>query len=64
MIKIPYIKIKQRDEIFFVSKFRSDILLRYTDFHFREPYLKQQESEDQIKTEAYINKIKKQGIEL
>lgn len=64
MIKIPYIKIKQRDEVFFVTKFRADLLLRYTDFHFREPYFKQQDSDDQIKTEEYISKIRRQGIEL
>ncbi len=64
MIKIPYIRLRQRDEVFFVTKFRTDILLKYTDFHFREPYAKLQDSDDQIKTGDYINKIRRQGIEL
>jgi DGQHR domain-containing protein len=64
MMKVPYIKIKQRDEIFFATKFRADILLKYIDFHFREPYLKLQDPKDQIKTEEYLEKIRKQGIEL
>lgn len=64
MIKVPYIKIKQRDEIFFVTKFRADILLKYIDFHFREPYLKLQDPKDQVKTEEYLEKIRRQGIEL
>ena len=64
MIRIPYIKVRQRNEVFFVTKFRSDILLEYTDFHYREPYSKLQDSNDQIKTSEYIEKIKKQGIDL
>lgn len=64
MINIPYIKIKQRDEVFFVTKFRADILLKYIDFHFREPYLKLQNNIEQIKTSEYIEKIRKQGIDL
>ena len=64
MLKIPYIKIKQRDEVFFVTKFRADILLKYTDFHFREPYAKLQDDDEQTKTNDYINKIRRQGIEL
>lgn len=64
MIRIPYIKVRQRNEVFFVTKFRSDILLEYTDFHYREPYSKLKYSNDQIKTSEYIEKIKKQGIDL
>jgi DGQHR domain-containing protein len=64
MIKIPYIKVRQRNEVFFVTKFRVDILLEYTDFHYREPYSKLQDSTNQIKTAEYIDKIKKQGIDL
>lgn len=64
MIKIPYIKIKQRNEIFFMTKFRADIILPYIDFHFREPYFELQDPKEQIKTEDYLEKIRKQGIEL
>lgn len=64
MIKIPYIRIKQRDEVFFVTKFRSDLLLGYLDFHFREPYLNLQTPIDQIKISDYIEKIRRQGIVL
>jgi len=64
MIRIPYIKVKQRNEVFFVTKFRSDILLEYIDFHYREPYSKLQDSNDQIKTSEYIEKIRKQGVNL
>ena len=64
MIRIPYIKIRQRNEVFFVTKFRSDVLLNYTDFHYREPYTKFQDSNDQTKTAEYIEKIKRQGINL
>lgn len=64
MIRIPYIKIRQRNEVFFVTKFRSDVLIDYTDFHFREPYTKFQDSNDQTKTAEYIDKIKRQGINL
>jgi DGQHR domain-containing protein len=64
MIRIPYIIIRQRNEVFFVTKFRSDILLEYTDFHYREPYSKLQDSNVQIKTSEYIEKIRRQGIDL
>lgn len=64
MLKIPYIRIRQRDEIFFVTKFRADILLDYIDFHFRDPYTHLQNPLTQLKTDEYINRIQKQGIEL
>jgi hypothetical protein len=37
-MKIPYLKIKQRGEVFFSSKFKASTLLDHIDFHFREPY--------------------------
>lgn len=63
-MKIPYLKIKQRGEVFFSSKFKASILLDHIDFHFREPYEDLQNESVQIKNEKYIETIKKKGIEL
>lgn len=63
-MKIPYLKIKQRGEVFFSSKFKASTLLDHIDFHFREPYEELQSEHIQIKNEKYIETIRKKGIEL
>lgn len=63
-MKIPYLRIKQRGEVFFSSKFKASTLLDHIDFHFREPYEELQSENVQIKNEKYIQTIKRKGIEL
>lgn len=63
-MKIPYIKIKQRGEVFFSSRFKASELLDHLDFHFREPYEDLQSQKIQVKNEEYIEKIRRKGIEL
>jgi DGQHR domain-containing protein len=63
-IEIPYIKIKQRDEIFYVSKLSASFLIKHIDMHFREPYKEYLSEESVIKLEDYINTINKKGIDL
>jgi DGQHR domain-containing protein len=63
-MKIPYLKIKQRGEVFFSSKFKASTLLDHIDFHFREPYEDLQSQHIQIKNEKYIETIRRKGIEL
>lgn len=63
-MKIPYLKIKQRGEVFFSSKFKALTLLDHIDFHFREPYEELQSQHIQIKNEKYIETIRRKGIEL
>jgi DGQHR domain-containing protein len=63
-MKIPYIKIKQRGEVFFVTKINANIIKHKINFHFRDPYLKLQDETHIENTNQYIQKIKKKGIEL
>jgi DGQHR domain-containing protein len=63
-MKIPYLRIKQRGEVFFSSKFKASILLDHIDFHFREPYEELQTKDVVFKNEKYIETIKRKGIEL
>tara|TARA_R110002049_G_scaffold218937_1_gene390554 strand:- start:6 stop:1154 length:1149 start_codon:yes stop_codon:yes gene_type:complete len=63
-MRIPYLKIKQRGEVFFSSKFKASTLLDHIDFHFREPYEDFQSQHVQVKNEKYIDSIRKKVIEL
>lgn len=63
-MKIPYLKIKQRGEVFFSSKFKASTLLSHIDFHFREPYEDLQSDDVLLKNDKYIEAIKRKGIEL
>jgi DGQHR domain-containing protein len=63
-MKIPYIRVRQRGEIFFVVKLTVKALREKVTFHFREPYASYQEPEKQDKYLEYIEKIKRKGIEL
>lgn len=63
-MKVPYLKIKQRGETFYVAKFRATILLDHINFHYREPYLDLEKEEIILKDRKYIETIAKKGIEL
>ena len=61
-MKAPYIRIQQKDEIFFITKFPSDVLKKKVNFHFRQPYASQKnEFEDYLK---YMDKVRKIGLEI
>ena len=63
-MKIPYIRVKQKGEIFFVTKLKASFLKDHVVFHFRDPYLRYQSSEENEKVQDYITKIIKKGIDL
>ncbi len=61
-MKIPYIKIIQKNEIFYLTKFKFSLLKDKLNFHFREPY-----SDINIapeKFDEYLENIKKKGFEI
>lgn len=61
-MKAPYIRIQQKDEIFFITKFPSDVLKKKVNFHFRQPYTSQNsEFEDYLK---YMDKVRRMGLEI
>lgn len=61
-MKAPYIKIQQKDEIFFITKFSSDYLRKKVNFHFRQAY--SEETSDFENYDMYINRIKKLGLDI
>lgn len=63
-MKIPYIRVKQRGEIFFVTKLKASFLRDHVVFHFRDPYLKYQSNEATEKIQDYLAKITRKGIDL
>ena len=63
-MKIPYIKIKQRSEVFYLAKFKASTLINAINFHFREPYSSLQSDAVLIKNEKYLENIKKKGINI
>ncbi|WP_407356405.1 DGQHR domain-containing protein [Methanolobus sp. WCC5] len=64
MIQIPYIKVNQRGETFFVTKMKASLLKEHVNFHFRDPYLEYQNEVNVQKFEAYIEKLGKKGISI
>lgn len=63
-MKLPYIKIQQRGEVFYSVKFKASFLLEHLNFHFREPYSEYEKKDVILKNEKYIDTIRNKGIEL
>jgi DGQHR domain-containing protein len=63
-MKLPYIKIKQRSEVFYLTKFKATELIPRLNFHYREPYSNLETDSVILKNEKYIELINKKGIEL
>ena len=63
-MRIPYIKLQQRSETFYVSKFNLLELLEHLNFHFREPYQSMKNNIEVVKYQKYIQQISRKGIEL
>lgn len=61
-MKIPYLKIKQKNEVFFITKFKATELKQRVNFHFRDPY--SDEEQKQILYKDYISKLEKKGISI
>lgn len=63
-MRIPYIRLQQRGEVFYLCRFKVSELLPQVDFHFREPYADLQNPSVILKNTEYIERIRKKGIEL
>ncbi|NKF05689.1 DGQHR domain-containing protein [Clostridium gasigenes] len=61
-MKIFYIKLTQKNEVFYITKFKASELKNKINFHFREPY--SDAADDIEKYEEYIEKLRKKGIEI
>ncbi len=61
-MRIPYIKIIQKNEVFYITKFKAIELKERVNFHFREPYSDTPEKIE--KYIEYIEKLKNKGIEI
>ena len=60
-MKIPYIKVKQKGEIFFLTKFNAKELKEHIHFHVRDPYIESQ-SKELDKFEDYMGKLTKRIV--
>jgi DGQHR domain-containing protein len=63
-MKIPYIRVKQRGETFYITKLKADFLKEHVNFHFRDPYLKYQSPDVTEKVNEYLDKLKNKGLTL
>ncbi len=61
-MRVPYIIVKQKNEEFFVMKFKASELRDKLDFHFREPYSDSEKAK--VSCEKYIEAIRKKGLEI
>ncbi|HAR84670.1 MAG TPA: hypothetical protein DCR69_02980 [Clostridium sp.] len=61
-MKVPYMRLKQKGEIFYIAKFNVLELKEYIDFHFRDPYLGNKK--DIEKVDDYVKKLERKGIEM
>lgn len=60
-MNIPYIKIRQKGEIFFLTKFKASELKERIHFHVRDPYI-QDENNDSDKFQQYMERLSKKGL--
>ena len=63
-ISIPYIRVNQRGETFFITKMSVGFLKNHVGLHFRDPYLSNQPKEYLDKYEDYLSRIEKKSIQL
>ncbi|MFR0018741.1 MAG: DGQHR domain-containing protein [Paraclostridium sp.] len=56
-MRIPFIKVNQKGEIFYISKINALDLRKYVNFEFRDPYNEKALKNDIINYDKYINKI-------
>jgi DGQHR domain-containing protein len=63
-MEIPYIKIRQRSEVFYVTKFKAGFLLDHVNFHYREPYSEFDSQDIVLSNKHYIQAIRDKGISL
>lgn len=61
-MRIPYIKINQKNEVFFITKFKASQLKSKINFHFREPYSNAPEKVELY--QDYIDKLRRKGIQI
>jgi len=64
MIQIPYIRVRQRSETFYITRFKASFLLDHINFHYREPYAELSSDNVILKDKAYIAEITQKGIDL
>ena len=63
-MKIPFIKIKQKGEVFYITKINALKLRDHVNFEFRDPYLKNGNSKDIMNYNKYISSIEKKGLKI
>lgn len=58
--KVPFIRIKQKNDTFYLTKFSIDFLRKSVGFHFREPYAN--DPEELFDIEKYKKSLSKRGL--
>lgn len=61
-MELDYILINQKNEEFYLSKMKANVLLDKLDFHFRQPYTS--DKTEMLNIQKYLNDIEKQGIDI
>ena len=61
-MKLPYIRIHQQNEDFYLTKLNANILLDKVDFHFRQAY--SEDPVEVIRIQRYLDKLNRQGIDI
>lgn len=61
-MRIPYIKIRQRSEIFYVTRFPAKELLSHVSYSFRDPYKGYESKDLKAKNDEYLRKLEDKGI--
>jgi DGQHR domain-containing protein len=61
-MKTPYIRVVQKGEVFYLTKFKANELKRLVHFHVRDPY-KDNTNNNNNKFDSYINKLKSKDIQ-
>jgi len=60
-MKTPYIRVKQKGEVFFITKFKAKELKKLVQFHVRDPYKESYTNNN--KYEQFIEKLKGKDIQ-
>lgn len=62
-MRLPYIRVRQKGEVFFITKITIPFLKKHVTFHYRDPY-KEQDDRVGFKYNDYLERLYRKGIEL
>ena len=63
-MKIPFIKVNQKGETFFICKMNAKDLKEHINFEFRDPYFDYKSQKDRFNDEKRVELLQRKGLNI